>query len=335
MTENGDIYLVDFGSVQDVVRSELEHGSTFVGTPGYTPIEQFQGQATPRSDLYAIAATMVFLLTHREVTDFTSDGLVIDVTQFAQSKGLRAVLANYLDPDVRKRTLSPENALLILQGKMEPVREEKRGAISEAFMSMLEEVKRASSRADMSIDRDIRKDPGLPPPGSLVTYSSDKNHLEITIPAGTGGNGGMGAFALIWNAFIFVFSAVMISSGFGAQSLAPFLPFFLFLIPFWGIGIGIGYAALFNRFGKTSVHLERDRAGTVVKEFIIKRSKVFDTEHVSECEISVAYTSNNSPVYQCKLVTPRKGFSFGQKLSNAEKKWICNTVNYWINQRTN
>jgi len=45
----GDLYLVDFGSVQTAVR---EMGTmTIVGTYGYMPPEQFSGRAFPASDL--------------------------------------------------------------------------------------------------------------------------------------------------------------------------------------------------------------------------------------------------------------------------------------------
>ena len=55
--------LVDFGAVQLVAASE-SGGSTVVGTSGYMPPEQFSGRAQPASDLYALGATMVHLLTH-------------------------------------------------------------------------------------------------------------------------------------------------------------------------------------------------------------------------------------------------------------------------------
>lgn len=54
----GQLYLIDFGSVQTVV-----HGGTrtIVGTYGYMPPEQFGGQTTPTSDLYALGATVIYL----------------------------------------------------------------------------------------------------------------------------------------------------------------------------------------------------------------------------------------------------------------------------------
>ncbi|MBD1882847.1 serine/threonine-protein kinase [Microcoleus vaginatus] len=56
----GQVYLIDFGSVQTAV-----HGGTrtIVGTYGYMPPEQFGGQSIPASDLYAIGATLIYLAT--------------------------------------------------------------------------------------------------------------------------------------------------------------------------------------------------------------------------------------------------------------------------------
>lgn len=62
LAEDHNIYLVDFGTVQDRAAKE---GATFtvVGTYGYAPLEQLGGRATPASDLYALGATLIHLLT--------------------------------------------------------------------------------------------------------------------------------------------------------------------------------------------------------------------------------------------------------------------------------
>jgi serine/threonine protein kinase len=58
----GDVYLVDFGSVQMVARKE-DGTITIVGSYGYIPLEQFGGQATMASDLYSLGMTLIYLLT--------------------------------------------------------------------------------------------------------------------------------------------------------------------------------------------------------------------------------------------------------------------------------
>lgn len=60
--------LIDFGVVKAAATQFAQQPSqTLVGKPGYAPIEQLQkGSAEPSSDLYALAVTIVVLLTGRE-----------------------------------------------------------------------------------------------------------------------------------------------------------------------------------------------------------------------------------------------------------------------------
>ncbi|EAM47963.1 serine/threonine protein kinase [Crocosphaera watsonii WH 8501] len=60
--EDNNIYLIDFGAVQDQ-NSVTNISFTVVGTSGYTPLEQFWGKAVFSSDLYALGATLIHLLT--------------------------------------------------------------------------------------------------------------------------------------------------------------------------------------------------------------------------------------------------------------------------------
>jgi hypothetical protein len=59
------LVLVDFGSVRDALRGDLG-GSTLTGTFGYMAPEQFHGDASPATDLYAVGALAVAMLTRRE-----------------------------------------------------------------------------------------------------------------------------------------------------------------------------------------------------------------------------------------------------------------------------
>jgi serine/threonine protein kinase len=66
----GDIYLVDFGSVQTA--ASKDGGTiTIVGSDGYIPLEQFSGQTITASDLYSLGMTIVYLLTGIPPTELT------------------------------------------------------------------------------------------------------------------------------------------------------------------------------------------------------------------------------------------------------------------------
>jgi serine/threonine protein kinase len=87
------------------------------GTPGYTPLEQWQMQANDRSDVYALGATIHHLLTGQDPRDrFTSfPELSLDILKsFSQFKllsevrpdlspALVSLVARCLDPDPRRR----------------------------------------------------------------------------------------------------------------------------------------------------------------------------------------------------------------------------------------
>jgi eukaryotic-like serine/threonine-protein kinase len=333
--EDGDIYLVDFGCVQDVMKTLVHEQSTFVGTPGYTPIEQFQGQATVRSDLYAAAATIVFLLTHKSVSDLANGGLKPDINTITTSLELKAILDNYLEPDQTKRTLPVKDAIAILEGtKALPVQkktQEKQGGILGEFISEMQQLQQF--QRGMETDTSITTDPGPAPAGSTLICSHTPEKLNLEIPPGSGGGGGgMGFFALIWNAFILIFTIVFVGSGFAGGDEFPFIVFPI-LIPFWAVGIGFGYAALFQKFGKTRIFLKRNGTGYIEKSFFGRtKRKTFETQAVQSCIMQVAYRSNNVPVYKCVVITPARRYSFGNKLTNPEKRWICDTANYWLNQ---
>jgi serine/threonine protein kinase len=63
-------HLVDFGIARanTTINGQMRK-TTALGTPGYAPPEQYQGYADPRSDIYALAATIHHLVTNRDPGD--------------------------------------------------------------------------------------------------------------------------------------------------------------------------------------------------------------------------------------------------------------------------
>jgi outer membrane protein assembly factor BamB/tRNA A-37 threonylcarbamoyl transferase component Bud32 len=57
------IRLIDFGIAKNF---ETDNKGTMIGTEGYSPPEQYRGQATPAGDIYALGATLHHLLTRQD-----------------------------------------------------------------------------------------------------------------------------------------------------------------------------------------------------------------------------------------------------------------------------
>lgn len=111
------VYLLDFGGVQ--VRPP-NAGATFtvVGTYGYAPLEQYGGRAVPASDLYALGATAIHLLTGAAPSELMGEELRL---QFRDRLGegvdaqFIAWLERMTEPSAKKRFSSATEALEALK----------------------------------------------------------------------------------------------------------------------------------------------------------------------------------------------------------------------------
>jgi Protein kinase domain len=110
--KDGSFAFVDFGSVRD--RLKLDGGSTIVGTFGYMAPEQFQGRASPATDVFGIGATALAMLSGREPEDLPHKGLAIDVARAVPQgtpPSLVKALGAMLEPDPDKRAQTIGDAL--------------------------------------------------------------------------------------------------------------------------------------------------------------------------------------------------------------------------------
>jgi serine/threonine protein kinase len=114
---DGSIALVDFGAVRNVFRAPDDDGSTVVGTHGYMPYEQYMGQASPASDLYALGATLLHLITGRAPPEFMTTAGRLDVPAgLPFGAPLREILVRLLAPAQADRFQSAREVRAALLG---------------------------------------------------------------------------------------------------------------------------------------------------------------------------------------------------------------------------
>ncbi len=131
--DNGKLALVDFGGARQItdtfllkvginggtstgLGSERKYKTTILGTPGYSPLEQINGQAVIQSDFYALGRTFVRLITGQEIINFKTDPQTGKLQWRHKAPHIDKPLAKLLDdmmaPFPGER---PQNAQMILQ----------------------------------------------------------------------------------------------------------------------------------------------------------------------------------------------------------------------------
>lgn len=219
----GEVYLVDFGSVQTVLATEGTT-RTVVGTYGYMPPEQFGGRTVSASDLYSLGATLIYLVTGTHPADLPQKDLRI---QFEQAANLSQSLSHWLvrmtEPSLERRFSSVDQALTALD---EP---------------------QLSSTTALATSK---------PVGSKIQLTKDWDSLEILIPP-VGFESSMvfmGLFAIAWNSLILFWTIGALSAPFPVN-----VPFALFSLPFWGAGASMLYNLIFPLFGRIRLRLNQQQ----------------------------------------------------------------------------
>lgn len=114
----GKLYLLDFGAVKQVTGATDPPYSTGIYSVGYAPPEQMQGgRVYPSSDLYALAATCIRLLTAKPISElydsYSNEWLWHEEVEISDQ--LKAVLDEMLLKTPKDRIQSAQAVLSILQ----------------------------------------------------------------------------------------------------------------------------------------------------------------------------------------------------------------------------
>ncbi|RCJ25416.1 protein kinase [Nostoc sp. ATCC 43529] len=232
----GEVYLVDFGSVQTIAR----RSSTIIvmGTYGYVPPEQFNGKAIPGSDIYSLGATLIYLVTGQHPADLPQTDLRIEFEQVANiNPNFSSWLRRMTEPIASQRLTSAEVALQVL--------------------NKLENISQLQSIQSNSIPKK--------PPGSKVILNRGAKSLEIIIPPA-----GLFTRRTLMNLILFIPIILLIptlpifSESLNILSLVFFIIFLSFIIVLL-ISIFIGV------LGKKKVYINHDKIFLIYELFGIKR----------------------------------------------------------------
>ncbi|MEQ9548636.1 MAG: hypothetical protein RIM23_03305 [Coleofasciculus sp. G3-WIS-01] len=162
--EDKQVYLVDFGAVQ---AQAAVTGVTFtvVGTSGYAPLEQFWGRAVAASDLYALGATLIHLLTGIAPADLP------------QKEG-RIYFRDSLRDSFASRLSLDSHFIAWIEQMTEIVLEKRFSTAKEAMESLRYGLIQQSSSTSLPVRGRLSK-----PSGSLIQLKANKDKLGITIPS--------------------------------------------------------------------------------------------------------------------------------------------------------
>lgn len=299
--DDNQIYLVDFGAVQN--RAQTERATmTVVGTYGYTPLEQFRGQTVPASDLYALGATLIHLLTGIMPADLPQKQLRL---QFADrvvlSPSFRQWLEILVEPALEHRFSTARQALETLQtGIHKPIK-----AIAQ-------------------------------PPGSRVQLCVAEDSLLIESPAARVHPLSM-TLTLGLIASVAVFLQLLTYLG-NFVSLAAQTAILLLWIP-WGIVFLYWLHHYLISLRNQTVQLTKTHFTIKARNLGIKyfqhQGKIQDIQTVQQNvqtrqARSLLLQIGKPEIDVVTLQTTEKTYNIGLDLTSAECAWLAQEINHWL-----
>lgn len=316
--KGGKLYLVDFGSVQDVVRfAEEGFGSTTVGTFGYMAPEQFRGVATPASDLYALGGTLLFLLSGRPPSAFPQERLRIDFSNVVVGPRLSLLLEGLLEPVPEDRIQNAEEAMRILRQesaitRSQPAWSEKRGSMESQWPTRVRQ-----------------SGPRRPPAGTKCALKRTPGRLLIEMPpAGLKGeNVGTGLFAVAWNSFTFFWTFSALTAG------APFV-FAAFSLPFWFAGYTLAKESVGGALIRTTLEMTPKRWSLTAEALGKSWTKVVEgrTDDITRVDVKVRIITNGVPQTCVELVEGVNRYTFGESLATVEHEWVAGEIRAFLEE---
>ena len=305
---DGRVYLVDFGAVQDVYRNTITRDGTFVGTLGYIAPEQFRGEAEPASDIYALGATALYLLTRRSPDELPQKRLKIDFRdRLNLSPPFADCLEKMLEPAIEDRCQSATEAMVLLS-KKEIVRESE------------------SDRLSTAPSKGIFY---RQPTGSKIKVQKTQTEMILEVPPGSWR--GEHSNAITW----MLFGIIMLISGGSLLIPGVWPPGPIFSIPFLVGGFCSLGAFLFAIAGHTRLEINlrtfrlEHRCLGFRRE--VANGSTSDIDSVEVVEINSFFKVQGEVRRSgCSLIERANSHIFGESLTDIEKEWLVAEIAHFL-----
>jgi serine/threonine protein kinase len=294
---DGQLFLVDFGAVQDAYHHTVTGGSTIIGTYGYMAPEQYRGQAVFSTDLYGLGTTLLFLLTQHPPADLPQHQLkLLFRPQVQISQRFADWLERILEPVADDRFATAQEALDVLQG---------RSALSALAVSA--------------------------PKHTPIRLTKNDHSLVIEIPRvglRTPQSRQLGLVALIWDGLLLLLiGAVLILSLFPRLSNLVWLGGFA-LIGLW-ILTTCSYAIL------SRVRLELDSRHFYLQKWLLGsrycnvKGNLSQIQQV-QCQTILKMSTKHQYFTACILRLKWQKWAIGACLTPAENAWLVQEIQAFL-----
>jgi len=299
------VYLVDFGAVQ---AQAAVTGVTFtvVGTSGYAPLEQFWGRAVAASDLYALGATLIHLLTGTAPADLP------------QKEG-RIYFCDRVSLDSHFITWIKQMTEIVLEKRFSTAKQ------------ALDSLQYGLIQWSISTSRPVRGKIHKPL-GSLIQLKADTDRLAITIPAPglrklVQYNWLVAVILLVLQIIILI---IIVFSLFHGIKAGNFIVTFLVLFA----GIAISFVRLSSMVEKTYILFERNRNSLEIK----RRAwfSYYDNYRIKITNIGNAFLMNRGFTYEILIPTIDNCiYKLGGALGERESAWLLQEILTWLDFKEN
>jgi len=244
---DGRFALIDFGAVQ-ALNPDTMGGSTIVGTSGYMPPEQLLGRAAPASDLYALGATAVHLLSGVPPHELPMERMKLRFEGVVTaSREVVAALDGMLEPAIERRVRTAAEVRALLHA----------GATSAESAT-------PASGAATQVPAPMRDLLAARPPSPQATVSLQGDRLELNLTTMVFGRATSGCAVAGFGTI--VSALVATCSGIASESGVTVVVVLVLGLVATGVLTGLG-----GRSSQTAETLRVDGAGVTLEHYRVHR----------------------------------------------------------------